>query len=59
MVNEMHTTAYSPRDDCGSHWNYGEITELPARAERTTLVDLLRVGAPAIRQVIARGQVVA
>ncbi len=43
MVNEMHTTAYSPRDDCESHWNYGEITELPARAERTTLVDLLRI----------------
>jgi molybdopterin/thiamine biosynthesis adenylyltransferase/DNA-binding transcriptional regulator YhcF (GntR family) len=43
MVNEMHTTAYSPRDDCESHWNYGEITELPARAERTTLADLLRI----------------
>ena len=37
MVNEMHTTAYSPKDDCESHWTYGEITELPARAERTTL----------------------
>ena len=43
MVNEMHTTAYSPRDDCQSHWTYGEITELPARAERTTLSDLLRI----------------
>jgi len=43
MVNEMHTTAYSPRDDCESHWTYGEITELPARAERTTLGDLLRI----------------
>lgn len=43
MVNEMHTTAYSPRDDCESHWTYGEITELPARAERTTLADLLRI----------------
>ena len=37
MVNEMHTTAYSPREDCESHWTYGDITELPARAERTTL----------------------
>jgi len=43
MNNEMHTTAYSPRDDCESHWTYGEITELPARAERTTLEDLLRI----------------
>jgi len=43
MVNEMHTTAYSPREDCESHWTYGEITELPARAERTTLADLLRI----------------
>ncbi len=43
LVNEMHTTAYSPRDDCESHWTYGEITELPARAERTTLGDLLRI----------------
>jgi adenylyltransferase/sulfurtransferase len=43
LVNEMHTTAYVPRDDCESHWTYGEITELPARAEHTTLEDLLRI----------------
>jgi molybdopterin/thiamine biosynthesis adenylyltransferase/DNA-binding transcriptional regulator YhcF (GntR family) len=43
MVNEMHTTAYAPRQDCESHWTYGQITELPARAERTTLADLLRI----------------
>jgi len=43
MVNEMHTTAYVARDDCQSHWTYGEITELPARAEHTTLADLLRI----------------
>lgn len=43
MVNEMHTTAYSPRDDCESHWTYGDVTELPARAERTTLDDILRI----------------
>ncbi len=43
MVNDMHTTAYSPREDCESHWTYGDITELPARAERTTLDDLLRI----------------
>lgn len=43
LVNEMHTTAYVPRQDCESHWTYGEITELPARAERTTLADMLRI----------------
>lgn len=43
LNNEMHTTAYVPREDCESHWTYGEITELPARAERTTLDDLLRI----------------
>ncbi len=43
MVNDMHTTAYVPREDCESHWTYGAITELPARAERTTLADLLRI----------------
>ncbi len=43
MVNQMHTTAYVPREDCESHWTYGEVTELPARAERATLDDLLRI----------------
>jgi hypothetical protein len=43
LVNVMHTTAYVPREECESHWTYGKITELPARAERTTLADLLRI----------------
>ncbi len=43
LTNEMHTTAYLPRDGCESHWIYGEITELPLRAERATLMDLLKV----------------
>ena len=43
LVNTMHTTAYVAREDCLSHWTYGDITELPARAERTTLADLLRI----------------
>lgn len=43
MMNEMHTTAYIVRDDCESHWIYGDVTELPARAARTTLADLLRI----------------
>jgi adenylyltransferase/sulfurtransferase len=43
LTNDMHTTAYVPREECESHWTYGEITELPARAERATLDDLLRI----------------
>jgi hypothetical protein len=43
LTNHMHTTAYVPREDCESHWVYGDITELPARAERATLHDLLRI----------------
>ncbi|MDH5506203.1 MAG: ThiF family adenylyltransferase [Anaerolineae bacterium] len=43
LNNHMHTTAYLPREDCESHWVYGEITELPARAETTTLDELLRI----------------
>jgi molybdopterin/thiamine biosynthesis adenylyltransferase/DNA-binding transcriptional regulator YhcF (GntR family) len=43
LTNDMHTTAYVPREDCESHWIYGEITELPARAEITTLDDLMRI----------------
>jgi adenylyltransferase/sulfurtransferase len=43
LNNHMHTTAYVPREECESHWTYGEITELPTRAERATLDDLLRI----------------
>jgi len=43
MTNEMHTSAYRIRDDCESHWIYGEVTELPARAGTTTLEELLRI----------------
>jgi adenylyltransferase/sulfurtransferase len=43
MTNEMHSTAYTPVEDCESHWTYGEITELPLRADTTTLGDLLRI----------------
>jgi adenylyltransferase/sulfurtransferase len=43
LNNEMHTTAYVAREDCESHWTYGDVVELPARASRTTLADLLRI----------------
>ena len=43
FVNEVHTSAYNPKDDCESHWSYGEITELPLRAETATLEELLRI----------------
>jgi molybdopterin/thiamine biosynthesis adenylyltransferase/DNA-binding transcriptional regulator YhcF (GntR family) len=41
MTNEMHITAYTPVEDCESHWTYGQITELPLRADTTTLQDML------------------
>jgi molybdopterin/thiamine biosynthesis adenylyltransferase/DNA-binding transcriptional regulator YhcF (GntR family) len=43
MTNTMHTTAYLARQDCESHWVYGEVTELPARAEATTLDEIFRL----------------
>jgi adenylyltransferase/sulfurtransferase len=43
MTNEMHTTAYQPREDCESHWVYGDVVELPARASQTTLEELLGI----------------
>ncbi|MBN1437934.1 MAG: ThiF family adenylyltransferase [Anaerolineales bacterium] len=43
LTNEMHTSAYVPREDCESHWTYGEVTELPARAEGTTLAEMLKI----------------
>lgn len=43
MTNEMHTSAYRIRDDCESHWVYGEVTELPGRAGTMTLGELLRI----------------
>ena len=43
MTNQMHTSAYRPREDCESHWIYGDVTELPARAETTTLQELYRI----------------
>ena len=43
MTNEMHTTAYTPVEDCESHWTYGDIAELPLRADTTTLGDLLQI----------------
>ena len=43
LTNHMHTTAYLPRQDCESHWIYGEITELPFRSDNTNLDDLLKI----------------
>lgn len=43
MTNDMHTSAYRAREDCESHWVYGEITELPITAAGTSLQDLLRI----------------
>jgi hypothetical protein len=43
MTNQMHTTSYVRRDDCESHWDYGDIIELDKRAEDTTLMELLQI----------------
>ena len=44
LTNETHTTAYVARQDCESHWNYGDITELPQHtAAGTTLAEMLRL----------------
>jgi adenylyltransferase/sulfurtransferase len=43
LTNHMHTTAYSPDEQCESHWVYGEITELPLRAETSRMQDLLDI----------------
>jgi len=43
MTNEVHTTSYTPVEDCESHWTYGDIIELPLRANTTTLDDLLQI----------------
>jgi adenylyltransferase/sulfurtransferase len=42
-TNDVYTSAYLPRDDCESHWTYGEVTELPLRAGQATLEDVLRL----------------
>jgi molybdopterin/thiamine biosynthesis adenylyltransferase/DNA-binding transcriptional regulator YhcF (GntR family) len=43
LTNEMHTSAYVAREDCESHWVYGDVAELPARAGQTTLAELLKI----------------
>jgi len=43
MTNEVHTTAYTPVEDCESHWTYGDIIELPLRTDTTTLDDMLQI----------------
>jgi adenylyltransferase/sulfurtransferase len=42
-TNHLHTTAYLPDADCESHWIYGEVNELPLRAESSTLRELLEL----------------
>ena len=43
MTNDVHTTSYTPNEDCESHWNYGDITELPLRVNSATFNDILQV----------------
>ena len=51
LTNEFHTTAYTPAEDCESHWIYGEITELADRkASTTTVAEMLRIAREALGQ---------
>jgi molybdopterin/thiamine biosynthesis adenylyltransferase len=44
LTNEMHTTAYVARDDCESHWVYGDINEHPELgANKTTVREMLEL----------------
>jgi len=43
LTNQMHTTAYTHREDCESHWIYGEVSELPISAGKATLEELLGI----------------
>jgi molybdopterin/thiamine biosynthesis adenylyltransferase/DNA-binding transcriptional regulator YhcF (GntR family) len=49
MTNEFHKTAYTPDENCESHWIYGEITERPDHtASNTTLAEMLRLAREAL-----------
>ena len=43
LTNQMHTTSYTAREDCESHWIYGEITELPISTRTATVKELLQI----------------
>ncbi len=43
LNNHMHTAGYLPDENCESHWVYGDVTELPLRADTNTVDDLLRI----------------
>jgi adenylyltransferase/sulfurtransferase len=43
MTNEVHSTAYTPLEECESHWTYGDITELPLRVDSTTLDNIIEI----------------
>ncbi len=49
LTNEFHTTAYTPDENCESHWVYGDITELADRkASTTTVAEMLRIARDAL-----------
>ncbi len=43
MTNEMYISAYQAREDCDSHWIYGDISEIPAKTSQTTIAELLQI----------------
>lgn len=49
LTNDFHSTAYTPVEDCESHWVYGEIIELADRtAATTTAAEMLRIAREAL-----------
>lgn len=43
MTNDMYISAYQAREDCDSHWIYGDISEIPAKTSQTTIAELLQI----------------
>ncbi len=44
LTNDFHTTAYTPDENCASHWVYDEVRELAdCQAATTTGADLLQI----------------
>jgi adenylyltransferase/sulfurtransferase len=44
MTNDFHTTAYTPDENCESHWLYGDIIErADCQSATTTVAEMLRI----------------
>ncbi|MBI5302632.1 MAG: ThiF family adenylyltransferase [Chloroflexi bacterium] len=48
LTNDFHATAYTPDENCESHWVYGDILELDRQAATTTVAEMLRLAREAL-----------